>query len=115
MQSVNKEIDWAEYLVNLDEYLVEKGFEKHEQNLKYEDFVYWKDYEGLYRIGIFVFDFSKHKSYTLKNEVMLQFECIISNTKGFCDLVVTKEIELAEFEKMSLDFYRVMFKYNQNE
>jgi hypothetical protein len=100
--------DWNKYLDELHKYLTGLGFKKYKQNLKREDFAYWKKYDDKYQIGLFVYDFTK---YDLKNKVSIQFECMAINIDGRCDLSVSKEIELPEFEKMAKAFYEAMSKY----
>ena len=91
--------------------LVQLGFRKYKQKLKQEDFAYWKKYDDKYQIGLFVYDFTKYGQHNLKNKVSIQFECMPIDIDGRCDLSVSKEIELPEFEKMAKSFYEGMIEY----
>lgn len=111
IHGVSSSTDWKQYLDELHQYLTELGFRKYNQNLKREDFAYWKKYDDKYQIGLFVYDFTKYDQHNLKNKVSIQFECMPIDINGRCDLSVSKEIELPEFEKMAKAFYEAMIKY----
>lgn len=109
IHNVSSSTDWKQYLEDLHTYLTELGFRKYNQNLKHEDFAYWKKYDDKYQIGLFVYDFTKYDQ--PKNKVSIQFECMPIDIDCRCDLSVSKDIELPEFEEMAKTFYEAMIKY----
>lgn len=111
IHGVSISTDWNKYLNELHEYLTGLGFRKYNQNHKHEDFAYWKEYNGKYQIGLLVYDFTKYDQHNFKNEVSIQFEAMPMDINGRCDLSVSKEIELPEFEKMAEAFYEAMIEY----
>lgn len=111
IHGVSSNMDWKQYLDELHQYLTGLGFRKYKQNLKREDFAYWKRYDNKYQIGLFVYDFTKYDQHNLKNKVSIQFECMLIDIDGRCDLSVSKEIQLPEFEKIAKEFYDAMSKY----
>lgn len=112
IQDVDRNTDWKQYLNELHEYLTELGFRKYIQNHKREDFAYWKIYDNKYQIGLLVYDFTKYGGkHDLNNKVSIQFEAMPIDISGRCDLSVSKEIELPEFEKMAKGFYEAMIEY----
>ena len=111
LQNVNSDTDWNKYLDELHTYLTELGFRKYYQNLNREDFAYWKKYDDKYQIGLLVYDFTKYDRHDLKNKVSIQFECMPIDIDCRCDLKVSKDIELPEFEEMAESFYNAMEKY----
>jgi hypothetical protein len=111
LQGTSSSTDLKQYLNELDKYLTELGFKKYHQNHKQEDFAYWKKYDDKYQIGLLVYDFTKYDQYNLKKKVRIQFEAMPIDINGRCDLTVSKEIELPEFEKMAKVFYEAMIEY----
>ena len=110
----NNTLDWNTYLDELDIYLKERGFEKYKQNLKREDFSYWKKYDDKYQIGLLVYDFRKFNNIpVMQQKVSISYECMPLD--GRCDLTVSMDIELDEFERMSESFYNSMNKYLKYE
>lgn len=108
IQNVGLYTDLNKYLNDLDLYLTNKGFKKYNQNIKNEDCAYWKIYNDKYQIGLLVYDFRKYKTI---NTISIQFECMLTNIDCRCDLVVSKSIELHDFEEMAKTFYDAMSKY----
>jgi len=107
----SRSTDWEQYLDELHTYLTNLGFRKYKQNLKREDFAYWKKYDNKYQIGLFIYDFTKYEPHNLNTKVSIQFGCMLIDINGRCDLSVSKEIELPEFEKMAKTFYEAMSEY----
>ena len=104
-------IDWNQYLIELDTYLTELGYRKYTQKLKHEDFAYWKKYDGKYQIGLLIYDWRKYENHDLPIKVTVGFQCMPLDIDCRCDLNVSKDIELGEFEKMAETFYDAMIKY----
>lgn len=100
----------VKYLSDLDTYLVGQGYKKSKQVFRGGDFAYWKTIRDEYQVGISVYDMSKSKNGYL-NSVLLGFVCMPINIDFRCDLVVTKNIELSDFEEMAATFYDSMMGY----
>jgi len=111
LQNVSSSTDWAKYLENLDTFLKEKGFKKYNQNHKREDFAYWKQYDEKYQIGLLIYDWRKCPQHNFYKRVSIAFECMPLGIDGRCDLCVSKDIELHEFEMMADSFYNAMAEY----
>jgi len=110
--NLNNITDWDKWLTELDEYAKNSGYRKYNQNLKREDFAYWKTFDEKYQVGLFVYDFRNFRDRDPNaNRIGIQFECMFVNIDSRIDLTVSKEIELEEFEKMAKDFYEAMSKY----
>ena len=108
----NKDTDWKEYLSELDDYMVNKGFRKYNQNHKRETFAYWKKYKNNYQIGLLVYDWSDLAAHTGGKKVSIQFECMPIGVDCRCDLSVSKDdVELNDFELIAEDFYNAMEKH----
>jgi len=111
IQNTTNISDWDKYLSDLDKYLKGLGFGKYNQTSKGEDYAYWISHGDQYQVGILVYDWRKHLKHTAEKKVSLLFECMLTGISGRCYMVVSKEIELPEFEKMSETFYESMINY----
>jgi len=108
--------DWNLWLKTKEEYLKKLGYKKYYQNLKREDFAYWKifniDNNEAYQIGLLFYDYRKYNesnSNINANRISIQYECMLINCDSRVDLSITKDnITLVEFEKIALDFYNAM-------
>jgi len=105
LQNVSINTDWDKYLEYLDSFLKGKGFIKYAQNYKREDFTYWKQYDEKYQIGLLIYDWRKYPQYKLEKKVSISFECMLLGIDERCDLCVSKDIELHEFEMIADSFY----------
>ena len=111
IHNVNNNIDWTKYLIDLDMFLKGKDFKKYNQNHKRETFAYWKIYDEKYQIGLLVYDLRDYPLPSAERKVSIAFECMPLNIDGRCDLCVSKDIELNDFEMMADSFYNVMAEY----
>lgn len=114
LQNVNSNTDYDKYLVDLHDYLTTKGFKKHKQGLLGlfgEDFSYWKQYDNKYQIGLLIYDWRKYEQHTAEKKIGIMFECLPLRIEGRCNLSVSRNIELHEFEQMAASFYNAMRKY----
>jgi hypothetical protein len=101
---------WDEWLSETESKLKEIGYNKYNQNLKGEDFCYWKtfmnDQDRIYQIGILFYDYRKFGV----QGIGVMYECMLLGYDRI-DMSVSKNIDLPEFEKMSETFYRAMSQY----
>lgn len=108
---------WDEWLTRAEHALRELGYRKYTQNLKREDFAYWKNFwiddEKAYQVGLLFYDFRKFGASAYR--ISVQFECLFTEIDSRIDLSVSKDIELSEFEEMSVTFYESMLKYAQKQ
>ena len=111
LQNVSSSTDWAKYIDDLDSFLKAKGYRKYNQNHKREDFAYWKQYDKKYQIGLLIYDWRKYPQHNFEKRVSIEFECMLLEIDGRCDLCVSKDIELHEFEIMADSFYNAMSEY----
>ena len=92
--SVSGCTSWDEWLGKTELSLKELGYRKYKQNLKNEDFAYWKKYEG-YQVGLFFYDFRKHQNqFNIPERIGVQFECIFTDVDAGINLSVSKDISL---------------------
>ena len=106
---------WDEWLESTEKKLKEIGYGRYKQNIKHEDFAYWKTFHvggGIgYMVGIYFYDFRKYAERDPNtNRISVQFECQFVNDFRM-DLTVSKDIPLEEFETMAATFYDAMSKY----
>ena len=111
LQNISSSTDCAKYLEDLDNFLKDKGFRKYNQNHKGEDFAYWKQYDEKYQIGLLIYDLRKYPQDDFEKRVSIAFECMPLEIDGRCDLCVSKDIELHEFEMMADSFYNTKAEY----
>lgn len=87
------------------------GYRKYHQNLKNEDFAYWKSFSDgdkkIYQIGLFFYDYRKYDI----NNIGVQFEFMFIDSDNRIDLSVSDNISLEQFEEMGITFYNSMKKY----
>lgn len=108
---------WDEWLDKTEIALRDNGYRKYNQNIKNEDFTYWKTFyvndEKAYQVGLLFYDFRKHmvNNLTISERIGVQFECMFIDINSRIDLTVSKNITLLEFEAMSKTFYDSMFQY----
>lgn len=114
--------DWDLWLKETEENLKNLGFNRYSQNLKNEDFAYWKTfYRGtkkVYQIGLLFYDYRKFTVFShisnihevAANHISISYECYLLNKNGRYDLSVSDDITLEEFEKISAEFYKSMKK-----
>lgn len=113
LHKTNKNTNWDQYLNDIDLFLKSEGFEKYKQNYKREDFAYWKKYDG-YQIGLLIYDFRKYPLHDSNKKIMISFECMMLNLDSRCDLSVSSEISLSDFENMAKTFYNAMIDFYKN-
>jgi len=107
--------DWDVWLLNLDTEIKQFGYKKYNQNLRKEDFAFFKTFykeeEKIYQIGVLVYDFRKYMHFNSSaNYIGIQYECMLIGDNRI-DMSVSKAISLATFEEMALAFYERLNKY----
>lgn len=109
--SVSDCTSWDEWLEKTELSLKELGYRKYKQNLKNEDFAYWKKFKG-YQVGLFFYDFRKHQNkFNIPEIISVHFECMFTDVDARIDLSVSKDISLEQFEIMAKTFIDAMFQY----
>lgn len=113
--SVIGSTDWDEWLSLVEGRLKKLGYRRYSQNLKSEDFAYWKSFYDedakIYQIGLFFYDFRKYADRDpIANRISIQYECMLLG-RDRVDMSVSKDIDLPEFEKMARTFYEAMWQY----
>ena len=102
---------WDEWLEKTEASLKELGYRKYKQEVKNEDFAYWKAFEG-YQVGIFFYDFRKYQNqFNVPERIGVQFECMFTDIDTRIDLSVSKDISLEQFEIMAKTFIDAMSQY----
>lgn len=103
---------WEEWLEKTETALRELGYVKYTQNIKNEDFAYWKSFyvndNRAYQIGLFFYDF---REYPNMSTINIQFECMLIDINARIDLSVSKDISLEQFETMTRTFYDTMYQF----
>jgi hypothetical protein len=103
-----------EWLEKTETALKELGYSKYSQDLKNEDFAYWKSFykndDKIYQVGVFFYDFRKYGH----ERIGISYETIFINIDARIDLSVIKNITISEFEQMSETFYNSMKIYAEN-
>jgi len=112
---VNCSTSWDEWLIETENKLKELGYRRYVQNHKNEDFCYWKTFKNgndkIYQIGILFYDFRKYASRDPNsNRIGIMYECMLLSDNRI-DMSVSKNIELKEFELMSVTFHEAMSQY----
>jgi hypothetical protein len=103
---------WDKWLAKIEFLLIKKGYSRFEQNIKHEDFAYWKKFEG-YQVGILFYDFRKFTSQLkIHDRIAVQFECMLIDIDDRIDLSVSKDISLEQFELMAKSFFNAMSQYS---
>ena len=111
VDSVSECTSWDEWLEKTEASLKELGYRKYKQDVKHEDFAYWKAFEG-YQVGIFFYDFRKYQNqFNVPERIGVQFECMFRDIDARIDLSVSKDITLEQFEIMAKTFIDSMSKY----
>ena len=111
VDSVSEYTSWDEWLEKTEASLTELGYRKYKQDVKNEDFAYWKAFEG-YQVGIFFYDFRKYQNqFNVPERIGVQFECMFTDIDARIDLSVSKDITLEQFEIMAKTFIDSMYKY----
>lgn len=111
VDSVSECTSWDEWLEKNEASLKELGYRKYRQDIKNEDFAYWKAFEG-YQVGIFFYDFRKYQNqFSVPERIGVQFECMFIDIDERIDLSVSKDITLEQFEIMAKTFIDSMRKY----
>lgn len=109
--SVSGCTSWDEWLEKTELSLKEVGYRKYKQNLKNEDFAYWKNFEG-YQVGLLFYDFRKYQNQlNMPERIGVQYECMFTDVDARIDLSVSKDISLEQFEIMAKTFIDAMFQY----
>ncbi len=105
---------WEEWLEHTEKELVSQGYVRYKQNLKREDFAYWKSFsedgKKIYQVGLLFYDFRKYQK-DMPERIGVQFECLLMDVEGRIDLSVSKDISLKQFEAISRTYYEAMVKY----
>lgn len=113
VDSVSECISWDEWLEKTEASLKEIGYRKYKQDVKNEDFAYWKEFEG-YQVGVFFYDFRKYQNqFNVPERIGVQFECMFTDIDARIDLSVSKDITLEQFEIMAKTFIDSMYKYSK--
>ena len=111
VDSVSECTSWDEWLEKNEASLKELGYRKYKQDVKKEDFAYWKAFEG-YQVGIFFYDFRKYQNqFNVPERIGVQFECMFTDIDARIDLSVSKDISLEQFEIMAKTFIDAMSQY----
>lgn len=103
-----------QWLGNVTAWLNNAGFTKYKQNLKHEDYTYWKTVwdnyheKKLYSIGLLFYDWRKYP--TAGDRIGIMYECMLLGENRI-DMTVSDDIMLKDFEQMCEDFYNSMKKY----
>lgn len=98
-------LNWDEWLEETEAYLKKIGYRKYKQDLKHEDYAYWKKFDG-YQVGILFYDFRKYQNqFNVSERIGIQFECMLTDIEDRVDLSVCKDILLSDFEAISKEFY----------
>ena len=85
--SVSGCTSWDEWLEKTELLLKELGYKKYKQNLKNEDFAYWKKFEG-YQVGLFFYDFREYQNqFLIKPFCTKVFEVSPCGTVGIAERV----------------------------
>lgn len=112
VDSVSECTSWDEWLEKNEASLKELGYRKYRQDIKNEDFAYWKAFEG-YQVGIFFYDFRKYQNqFSVPERIGVLFECMFTDIDARIDLSVSKDITLEQFEIMAKTFIDSMHKYS---
>jgi len=105
---------WNEWLEHTEKELVSQGYVRYKQNLKREDFAYWKSFsengKKVYQVGLLFYDFRKYQK-DLPERIGVQFECLLMDVEGRIDLSVSKDISLKGFETIARTFYESLTQY----
>lgn len=106
IQDYNKETDWNKYLENLDIYVKSLGYRKYYQKHNNEVFIYWKTFNNKsYQVGLSIYDWRKYPQFDSVEQISIQFRCMPIDINGHCDLTVSQNMEISEFEEMSEIYY----------
>ena len=105
----------SEWLSDVEFNLVQSGYRRYVQDLDHEDFAYWKTfYEGnnkKYQVGLLFYDYRKYSNrIPHSNQISIQYRCMLLGGDRI-DLLVSKEIDLPEFESMAKVFYESIKQY----
>ena len=109
-------INWDEWLNEKESFLKNRGYVKFNQNLRLEDFTYWKIFRDendnkTHMVGVLFYDFRKHNSLTdIGYRIEVMYQCILLGENRI-DLTISKDITIDKFEEISLVFYNTMKKY----
>ena len=99
--------------------LVNLGYRKYKQDVKNEDFAYWKSFErdenrqNGYSVGLFFYDLSKYHQFTQKENISCSLEFMLGNNEKVDRLDITisdDKITLKQFEafcKKFFEFYKI--------
>jgi len=101
----------SDFTIDINIKLTELGYKSYEeQKYKNETFAYWKTFrhkdKKVYQVALLFYDFSSLKNNWI-DTISVQYECMLINDDRI-DLSVSKNITLAEFEKMANVFYNTM-------
>lgn len=107
--------DWDEWLMLVEERLTILGYRKYNQNLKNEDFAYWKTFrdEGkkAYMVGVNFYDFRKYRTeYNAGNRIGIQYQCILLGHDRI-EMDVSKHVSLDNFKIMATKFYQALKEF----
>ena len=100
-------------------YLVNLGYRKYNQNLRMEDFAYWKSFESDedrkngYSVGLLVYDLSKYPQFSQKDSISISLEFMLGNNDKIdrLDLTISDDrVSVEQFEdfcKKFFEFYKI--------
>jgi len=100
-------------------FILNLGYRKYVQNVKNEDFAYWKPFErdenkkNGYSVGLFFYDWSKYPQFTKKENISCSLEFMLRNNDlvDRLDLTISDDrITIEQFEifcKKFYDFYQI--------
>ncbi len=96
-------------LKKIETELLRLGYRKYNQNINSSDYQFWKSFKD-YSVGVLVYDFTKF-DVLIQKEFSIQYECMLNDMNCRIDMAVKKDINISEFERMSLHFYETMKDY----
>ena len=103
--------DWDQWLEEFEKNLKERGYKKYRQDFRGSDFQYWKAFPSSknhkYQVGVLFFDFRRYRD---GENITVQYYCMTSGDDSI-DLIISKNIDLSEFEEMARVFYESMKPY----
>lgn len=111
LYDVNEETNWDKYLMGLDKYVVSLGYRKYRQQYMSGDYTYWKVFDKKYQVGLTIYDWRKYPLHDDIKKVSVGFACMLIDIPGRCDLSVSLDIKISEFEVMSDAYYNNIINF----
>jgi hypothetical protein len=105
--------DWETWLSEYDSNLTSRGYVKYRQNLKREDFCYWKEFKkdgkSIFMVGVLFYDFRRYNYLGLEMERIGTMYTISFIGSGRADLDISNDMDLPEIEKIARIFYELIY------